>query len=212
MKTKIAVKDLEVVAHEQLQTFSGKSLVLMISGGSILRVLEGSRIKELDKSRWKVYFSDERVVPLTDKNSNFKCAEGFLKGVGSVFPVQTALSHKEMVEDYREKLQNAKFDLAFLGIGEDGHIASIFPDSKTIDSADLVTLIEDSPKPPSERVTVTPRMLSMVQKLVFLVPRLPNGALKGVEEPHFSILSHLNTDVLIAMPESGVEEKAPLQE
>ncbi|KAI5192762.1 6-phosphogluconolactonase [Nematocida sp. AWRm77] len=201
MKTKIAVANLETIAHEQLLPFNGKPLTLMVSGGSILRILEGDRIKELDKAQWSVYFADERLVPLSDKDSNFKCAEAFLQGVGKVVPMNTALPHSEMVEDYKEKLQNAKFDLAILGIGEDGHVASIFPDSPIIDSADIVTIITDSPKPPAERITITPRMLTMIKKIVFLVPRLPNGLLKSVDEPHFSILSRLNTDILIVTAE-----------
>lgn len=201
MKTKIAVQNLEVVAHEQLLPFDGKGLTLMISGGSILRILEGERIKALNKEQWSVYFADERLVPLTNKESNFKNAEGFLAGVGTVFPVDTTLSHAAMIEDYKEKLQNAKFDLAFLGIGEDGHIASIFPESAVIDSSDIVTIVTDSPKPPAERITITPRMLTMIKKVVFLVPRLPNGLVKAVDEPHFSILSRVNTDILIATAE-----------
>ncbi|KAI5180619.1 6-phosphogluconolactonase [Nematocida sp. AWRm80] len=199
MKTKIAAKNLETIAYEQLLPFNGKKCTLMVSGGSILRVLEGESIQSMDKSQWSVYLADERLVPLTDPESNYKGAEKFLKGVGSSFPINTSLPEQEMLEDYKEKLHNAKFDLAFLGIGEDGHVASIFPDSSIIDSSDIVTIVKDSPKPPAERVTVTPRMLTMIKKIVFLVPRLSNGMVKKIDEPHFSIMSRINTDVLIAL-------------
>ncbi|KAI5172516.1 6-phosphogluconolactonase [Nematocida sp. LUAm3] len=197
MKTKIAVKSLEDVAKEQLSPFDGKPLTVMVSGGSILRVLEAEDIANMNKSQWVVYFADERMVPLTEKESNFKCAELFLQGVGTVYPMDTSLSEEQLLSDYKEKLQNAKFDLAFLGIGEDGHIASIFPESSSIDSSDIVTIITDSPKPPAKRITTTPRMLTMIKKLIFLVPRMANGLIKPVDEPHFSILSRLNTDMLI---------------
>ncbi|KAI5187524.1 6-phosphogluconolactonase [Nematocida homosporus] len=197
MKTKIAVKSLEVIAYEQLLPFVGKPLVLMISGGSILRVLESEQIAGMDKSLWSVYFADERLVPAGDKDSNYGAAEKFLDGVGNVFPIDTSLPAERMLAEYKEKLLNAKFDLAFLGIGEDGHIASIFPESAVIDSSDIVTIIRDSPKPPAERVTVTPRMLTMIKKIVFLIPRLSNGMIKAIDEPHFSILSRINTDLLI---------------
>lgn len=198
MKTKVAVKKLEDIVHEQLLPFNGRPMNLMISGGSILRVLEAECVACMDKSHWSVYFSDERLVPLTDKDSNFNAAKNFLKGVGNVFAIDTSLPEEQMLNSYKEKLLNAKFDLAFLGIGEDGHIASIFPESSTIDSSDIVTIIRNSPKPPLERVTITPRMLTMIKQIVFLVPRLSNGMIKAVTEPHFSILSRLNTDILIA--------------
>ncbi|OAG29294.1 6-phosphogluconolactonase [Nematocida displodere] len=197
MKTKISAKNIEDIAFDMLQPFSGKTLTLMVSGGSILKILESPSISELDKREWSVYFADERIVPPTDKDSNFKDAQTFLAGVGKSFPVDTSLDHQAMLDDYREKLQNAKFDLAFLGIGEDGHIASIFPESSVIGSSDIVAIISDSPKPPLERLTITPLMLTMVKRLVFFVPRLPNGMIKSVDEPHFSILSQLNTDILI---------------
>ncbi|EIJ89000.1 6-phosphogluconolactonase [Nematocida parisii] len=198
MKTKLCVSSLELVAYEELVKYTEKPLTLMISGGSILRILESATISQLDKKEWTVFFADERLVPLTDEQSNFKTAEGFLQGVGSVHAYNTSLPEEEMVKEYKELLQNAKVDLAFLGIGNDGHIASIFPESPTIDSNDIVTIIKDSPKPPTERVTVTPRLLTMIKRIVFLIPRQANGLLKTVTEPHFSIISRVNTDIVIA--------------
>ncbi|EHY66121.1 6-phosphogluconolactonase [Nematocida ausubeli] len=198
MKTKLCVASLEIVVYEELLKYSAKPLTLMISGGSILRVLECATVSQLDKKEWVVFFADERLVPLTDALSNYNDAGVFLQGVGTVHPYNTALTHEEMISEYKELLQNAKIDLAFLGIGDDGHIASIFPESSTIDSSDIVTIIEDSPKPPAERVTVTPRLLTMIKRVVFLVPRLPNGLIKTVTEPHFSILSRVNTEIVVA--------------
>lgn len=211
MKTKIAVSALEDVAYDQLFAFDGNPLTLMISGGSIIRVLEHKKIAALNKNKWVVYFADERCVPAEDKQSNRKQAENFLEGVGEVVAIDISVSPDEALRIYRERLQNAKFDLAILGIGEDGHIASVFPGSPIIDSSDIVAHITDSPKPPEERITVTPRMLTMVKKLVFLIPRLPNGMLKAVEEPHFSILSRLNTDILIATAAPLANKGAPAE-
>lgn len=198
MKTKLSVSSLEIIVYEELLKYNEKPLTLMISGGSILRVLEAAAISQLDRKEWTVFFADERLVPLTDPMSNYKEAEKFLQGVGTVHPYNTSEKEEDMVSQYKELLQNAKVDLAFLGIGDDGHIASIFPDSQTIDSNDIVVVIKDSPKPPLERVTVTPRLLTMIKRIVFLVPRLANGLLKSVTEPHFSILSRINTDIVIA--------------
>lgn len=198
MKTKLAANSLEIIVYEELLKYSEKPLTLMISGGSILRILECATISQLDKKEWTVFFADERLVPPTDPLSNYKDAERFLQGVGTVHPYNTLVAPEEMVAEYKELLQNAKVDLAFLGIGEDGHIASIFPESPIIDSSDIVTIIKDSPKPPAERVTVTPRLLTMIKRIVFLVPRLSNGLVKSVTEPHFSIISRVNTDIVIA--------------
>lgn len=198
MKTKLSVSSLEVIVYEELLKYNGKPLTLMISGGSILKVLESATVAQLDKSEWTVFFADERLVPLTDPMSNYKEAEKFLQGVGTVYPYNTSEKEEEMISQYKELLQNAKVDLAFLGIGDDGHIASIFPESPIIDSNDIVVVLKDSPKPPAERVTVTPRLLTMIKRIVFLVPRMANGLLKSVTEPHFSILSRVNTEIVIA--------------
>lgn len=198
MKTRTKTKCFERLVFDLLFPYDAKRLNLIISGGSILHILEERKISTLNTTGWTVYFADERVVPPTDRESNFFNAKTFLSYVkGTVCPIDTSLELGEIKKTYQETLKNATFDLAILGVGEDGHVASIFPGSPVVDSTDLVEVVTDSPKPPATRITVTPRLLTLVQQIVFLIPLLPSGKLKLVKEPHFSILSKINTETLI---------------
>lgn len=197
MKTKIKTKTFDRLVFDILCPYDGKKLGLLISGGSVLWVLESEQICALNRSEWHVYFADERIAPDAHEDRNFLAAKKFLRNIGHVYPVDTSLSPEDMKASYQGILQNATFDLAILGVGEDGHVASIFPGSKAIDSPDLVEIVCDSPKPPKDRITVTPRLLTLVKQIVFLILPLLDGRMKLAEEPHFSILSRINTKTLI---------------
>jgi 6-phosphogluconolactonase len=62
----------------------------------------------------------------------------------------------------------ASFDLVLLGLGEDGHTASLFPGHAVDNSADAVPVF-DSPKPPSERISLSQNRLSDAQQVIFIV-------------------------------------------
>eukprot|EP00866_Antonospora_locustae_P000103 jgi/Antlo1/103/1596 len=88
-------------------------------------------------------------------------------------------------------------DVAFLGVGEDGHIASLFPDSAALDSTEYFVYVDNSPKTPTRRITVTIRFLNeCVDRLFFFIPP-KNGQLKDVLEPHKSIVSRLNRSYVV---------------
>jgi 6-phosphogluconolactonase len=201
MKTKIRIRSFEKMAKSILAPYSGTPLKLIISGGSILGVLASPEVGSLDKSMWSIYFADERYVPNTDPENNFFSAGEFLKHVGEVFPINTELPIEESKDVYQGILKRAFFDLAILGVGEDGHIASIFPESSVIESSELVAVVQNSPKLPASRITVTPRLLSLVKQIVFMILPFPDGRPKGIEEPHFSIISKIPTKITILLPE-----------
>lgn len=94
-------------------------------------------------SKWFIYHGDERVLPVnhTDRNS-VMAANAWLNHVtiptSQIFDMPTELGTKESADAYREIIKNAlPFDLVLLGMGEDGHIASLFP-AEVHDETDLV--------------------------------------------------------------------------
>lgn len=125
-------------------------------------------------SKWFIYHGDERVLPLdhADRNS-LMAANAWLHHVAipasQIFDIPTELGTKESAIMYREIIKNAMpFDLVLLGMGEDGHIASLFPE-RLHDETALVHEIYHSPKAPSERVTLSTKALSNTQTLLFLI-------------------------------------------
>lgn len=125
-------------------------------------------------SKWFIYHGDERVLPVdhTDRNS-VMATNAWLNHVAiptsQIYDIPTELGTKESAESYQEIVKNAMpFDLVLLGMGEDGHIASLFP-AEVHDETALVHEIYHSPKPPSERVTLSAKALSNTQTLLFLI-------------------------------------------
>ncbi|KDP37759.1 hypothetical protein JCGZ_06435 [Jatropha curcas] len=156
------------------------SFSVVLSGGSLIKslrkILEPPYIDSIEWSKWHVLWVDERVVPKDHVDSNYKLAyDGFLCQVpilpGNVYAINDALSCEGAADDYETCLKHLvgmkvvetssvtgfpKFDLMLLGMGPDGHVASLFPGHPLVkENEKWVTCIKDSPKPPPERITFT---------------------------------------------------------
>jgi 6-phosphogluconolactonase len=74
----------------------------------------------------------------------------------NVHPIPAELGAEEAAKIYREAISSVEsFDIAFLGMGEDGHTASLFPQNKALQDARSVVPVYNSPKPPAERVSLS---------------------------------------------------------
>ncbi|XP_057453899.1 probable 6-phosphogluconolactonase 4, chloroplastic isoform X1 [Lotus japonicus] len=155
------------------------AFTVCLSGGSLIsylrKLLEAPYVDSLEWSKWHVFWLDERVVPKTHEDSNYKLAfDGFLSKVpippGNVYAINDALSAEGAADDYETCLRHLvksnvitssvsgfpKFDLMLLGMGPDGHVASLFPGHPLVEeNKRWVAFIKDSPKPPPERITFT---------------------------------------------------------
>ncbi|XP_060963621.1 probable 6-phosphogluconolactonase 4, chloroplastic [Cannabis sativa] len=156
------------------------AFTVVLSGGSLIdylrKLLEPPYLDSVDWSKWRVFWVDERVVPKDHEDSNYKLAyDGFLSKVpippGNVYAINDALSAEGAADDYETCLRQLvksgvidfseasgfpKFDLMLLGMGPDGHVASLFPGHPLVNEKEKwVTFIKNSPKPPPERITFT---------------------------------------------------------
>jgi 6-phosphogluconolactonase len=120
-----------------------------------------------------LWFGDERCVPADDPRSNLQLVrEAFLEHLvvwPKVRPVPTDLPAAEAAEAYDAALQGVRLDLVLLGLGSDGHTASLFPDAPALDSVDRLAIEADAGLQPFvERVTLTIPALSAGTHVVFL--------------------------------------------
>ena len=123
-----------------------------------------------------LFWSDERFVPRNHPESNAGAALALLRPLPlreeNVHAPDTTLAHPEdaarRYED--ELLRFHPLDAVLLGIGEDGHVASLFPRAPALDEMRrLVVAVHDAPKPPQERITMTIPALNGARAVHFLV-------------------------------------------
>ncbi|MEP6778788.1 MAG: 6-phosphogluconolactonase [Gemmatimonadaceae bacterium] len=172
---------------------------LAIPGGSIAdAVIPLLIVQDLPWEKVHVFWVDERVVPLTDVNSN--AGHAFRLWQGSYFASATHLhvmfgepSNYQLSDEtadttasisataadmdlavnrYSRLLEEVcgapvTLDVALLGVGEDGHIASLFPDHATaFDIQHTVIAVTDSPKPPAERLSLSYGVIANAREII----------------------------------------------
>jgi len=158
---------------------------IAISGGSLPGVL-AAKLKnppfstQAEWSKWVIWFVDERHVPLDHNDSNFKEARKLFDHVPipkeNIRMPKVELPLDQCAKDYQEQLAREfsssglpSLDLILLGLGPDGHTASLFPNHALLKENSLwVTHISDSPKPPPQRITLTLPVLNAGKSVAFV--------------------------------------------
>lgn len=120
-----------------------------------------------------VYFGDERCVAPDHPDSNYRMAKESLFDRVALSPSQihrpvAELADREAAARAYEALLPARLDLIILGIGEDGHTASLFPGSPALNERARRYIPVVGPKPPPERLTLTPPALETAGALLML--------------------------------------------
>jgi 6-phosphogluconolactonase len=184
---------------------------LVLAGGSTPRaVYQTLNALPTDWSAWRVYFGDERVLPADHPDRNSVMAQSAWLGQSpiprnQIHPIPTELGLEAARASYLQTLAPlGAFDLVLLGLGEDGHTASLFPghDVGAAQDASDVLLVLDAPKPPPQRITLSANRLSNARQVLFLVTgagkREPvQRWMSGEEIPAASIQCANGVDVLL---------------
>jgi len=148
-----------------------RSLVLA-GGTSPQRCYELLSHMDIEWGRVTVLFGDERCVPPDHPDSNYRMArESLLDRVSpaSVHRMPAELGPDEGAGLYAHIVASvAPLDVVTLGVGEDGHTASLFPGHPALKATALVVGIRDSPKPPPQRVTLTLPALQSARRVIIL--------------------------------------------
>jgi len=170
--------------------------VVALSGGSMPKLLKAGMAavpglqKSTDWTKWHIVWADERCVDLDSDDSTFKAWTGFFNDVGIpsenvhnidtdklADPAAAATTYQEGLDALKlETVSDGKggtvpeLDVVMLGMGGDGHTASLFPGHVLLSETDLfVSSLSDSPKPPDSRITLTLPVLNSARDVAFLV-------------------------------------------
>jgi len=144
-----------------------------LSGGSTpRRTYEGAARLAPDWSHVEVWWADERCVPPDDERSNYRLVRETLLDRLDRKPavehrVLGELTPEEAADAYDVELRGVVFDLALLGIGPDGHTASLFPNDPVLD--ELGRRAAAVPRPDVHRVTATIPQLNASETILFLI-------------------------------------------
>ncbi|PKI52725.1 probable 6-phosphogluconolactonase 1 [Punica granatum] len=167
---------------------------IVLSGGSLVglmgKLCEAPYIRTVDWARWHIFWSDERVVSKSHSDSNYKLAKDELLSKVPVVPghihsINDTVSAEQAASDYEFVIRQLvrtrtvcasdisdcpKFDLILLGMGLDGHVASLFPGHGALDEKnEWVTFLTDSPKPPPERITFTLPVINSASNVAIVI-------------------------------------------
>jgi 6-phosphogluconolactonase len=205
-----AVAEALVARLAAAQTVHGSASVVLTGGGVGTAVLEHvaglatEPVREVvDWTAVDVWWGDDRFVPATDDERNEKAARRALLDVVGVPPERVHAmpasdgqfaEPEEAAAWYAGELAAAapdghavpRLDLLLLGMGAEGHVASIFPDSPAVDDARTVLAVRDSPKPPPTRISLGFAAINAAEEVWLLVSGEAKAAavaaaLSGVE-------------------------------
>lgn len=166
---------------------------LGLTGGRSPRAIHAALLVQAGDLPWKniqLTFGDERCVPPDDEESNYRVARESLldpSGIpdGNVFRIRGEIDPETAAREYEGKLRAVAarlgetryaHDLLLLGLGEDGHTASLFPGSPALQEVTHDVLPVIGPKPPPQRITMTIPLINAARHILFLVPQMEKRA------------------------------------
>lgn len=194
------------VAEEAIAA-RGDFLVVLAGGTTPKLIYERLADAPADWARWKIYFGDERCLDADDPDRNSVMASSaWLDGArlrgARIFPMPAEKGPEEGAGAYCAVLKGiGTFDLVLLGLGEDGHTASLFPghDWGRRDEDPAVLPVRSAPKPPAERISLSAARLSKSRQMLVLV----SGA--GKAEAVSGWRSGQDLPIAAVRPASGVD-------
>jgi 6-phosphogluconolactonase len=182
-----AAEKIVALAAEAISRQGGFSIAL--SGGStpkaLFRLLAGdSYVRRIDWKNWHIYFGDERCVPPTHADSNFRMAsEAMLDHVpiapehihrmkGEIDPEQAAIEYGQIL---KANFGDGGLDVILLGMGDDGHTASLFPNTAALEEAHHRCVANYVEKLKAWRITMSAPFINRAGQVIVMV----SGAAKA---------------------------------
>lgn len=172
---------IEIIANSSIA--SNSKFRIGLSGGSLIQYLaKGLPNIRTTWSKWQLFFCDERYVPESDDDSTFGAYKAqlipaiselsenqFIKIRGDIELNECAVDYELQIrKEFGVENDIPVFDLLLLGMGPDGHTCSLFPGHQLLKEHEkLIAPINDSPKPPPKRVTMTYKLINEAKNVLF---------------------------------------------
>ncbi len=175
----------DIMLHAQQAIYERDCFKLVLAGGSTPeQVYPLLTQRETDWSKWFIYYGDERCLPADHPERNSVMAQqAFLNHVDipkdQILTIPAELGSVQAATLYQPIIAEAMpFDMVLLGLGEDGHTASLFPDHD-YPTGESVHAVFNAPKLPPERVSLSATALSNTRRLLFIITGAgKNGAVQ----------------------------------
>lgn len=175
-----AATKLVTLASQKIE--SGGRFSVALSGGSTPKLLYNELVSRfhdrLDWGKVDFFWSDERYVPIDHPDSNMKLAlDNLLRPLGiddsHIYLIDTSLPPAEAAEDYQDRIlayfnRDPRFDLILLGLGADGHTASLFPMTKAVLEPTHWVEANYVPKLKAWRITFTFSLINSAYNVLFM--------------------------------------------
>jgi 6-phosphogluconolactonase len=171
----IAVAQRIAVVAQQAIATRGICRIALAGGETPRRSYEQLRNMPIDWTHVHIYFGDERCLPVGDAQRNDTMAQHTLLQhvaipTANVHSIPAELGAQAAASRYALELEQAlPLDLVLLGMGEDGHTASLFPGNPALRIRESVAAVFDAPKPPPDRVTLSMATLNAARRKIILV-------------------------------------------
>jgi 6-phosphogluconolactonase len=148
---------------DKLSLKKDKVILGLCGGRSISSILNELKKENITWEKIHIFLVDERMVSINDAQSNFRLIRDSLKEVLPKENFHPFIYDKEnFLKEYKNELEKIGdcYDFVILSSGEDGHIASLYPNhSSILDNSDFFIEINDSPKPPKHRMSISRKFL-----------------------------------------------------
>ena len=167
-------QELAAVVGERLARAAREGGSVVLTGGKTPeQAYKEAAKREPDWSRVDAWWGDERCVSPDDENSNYAMAKRSLldrvEAEPRVHRIKGELGKEQAAEEYARELGDARLDLLLLGMGPDGHVASLFPNAPTLRQRKRVLPAEPGLEPFVDRVTLSVPALRSASEIVFVV-------------------------------------------
>jgi len=162
---KIAEKAAQIII-DAIKNSEGVVVLAVPGGRSVKGTFEKLKEADVDWEKVHVFLVDERKVPIDDPESNYQVVKIFTDVLpkGNVHPFEDVSKYKDEIKQY-----GGKFDIVLLSAGEDGHVASLYPNHPSIQNeAKFYIDVEDSPKPPADRMSATKNLIKSAKTGIIL--------------------------------------------
>ena len=142
---------------------------------------ELARDPSIDWDKVDLFFTDERAVPPEHADSNYGMIRRALLSLvplpsGQVHRMQAERSDRELAAQEYERRLPSRLDVLVLGVGQDGHTASLFPGSAALDEWRRLVMPVVGPKPPPERLTLTPPVIEAARRVAVIATGIDKAA------------------------------------